>query len=478
MQKVFFVTLLLLFSCKASYFDLKKDKVFVQASSKNIFDNEAKSSLTRVGAMSPWWQSLEDDIFQDYVAQMFKNNYSFKSAYENLVQAQENYNIARGGFWPAISADIGANRTITPTNSLAFGLGNSGKIYNTNYSSTLSASWQLDFFSKISNATKSAKNSYEASKSDVEALKHSLVADLFKAKINIALYHELLSLSQDNLADKKDIHNLIKRRYDLGVLGVKLDDVYASKNNFNNAKIIVSGYEKALEAQIFLFQSLLGKLPNKYGLNLDEFELIDVPSEILSCQSASLLDRRPDLRSLRYQIEAANLDVKVSIADLYPDFTISASSGFSGNKSRNLFEIDQLASSLSGNIATKLFQGGALRANIKMKKSILKQKVANYVSSVVGAISEVETLLKNDIELEKDFVAKIDSQFLLSKNTEFKEKRYKQGIESLHSYLSAKELRYNAHKDLLLKWQERWINRVNLYLALGGNWNNSNQCEG
>lgn len=476
MKKLLFVTtLLIILSCKSSHFDLQKDEVFSLANERSDFYNE-DGVLVRVDIMSPWWQSLDDEVFENYVDEMIKNNYSFISSYEKMIQAKENYNIARGGFWPELSSDIGANRSIRPSNSLGLGFGGARKIYNTNYNLDVLASWQLDFFGKVKNLTKSAKARYEASKYDVDALKHSLIADLFKSKIAIALYADLLELAKDNLIDKEEIYQLVRRRYDLGA-NVVLNDVYTAKTNVNKAKIDVSNYEKALEAEIYLFQSLLGKLPNKDDISLDEFELVDIPEEVLSCVSAKLVDRRPDLRSLRSNIEAANSDVKVAIADLYPDFSISASTGFGGNRSRELFNYNQVASSLSGNIATKLFQGGALRANIRLQKSALRQNVADYVGGVVNAFKEVETLLKNEVELKKEFLASIDSEFLMSNNAAFKKERYEDGIETLQNYLVANEANYNAKRELLLKWQERWNNRVNLYLSLGGDWDNINKCE-
>lgn len=475
MKKLLCTTLLLLFSCKASYFDLQKDKIFVDANERREFFNE-EGVLVRLDAMSPWWQSLDDYVFEDYVEEMMENNYSFMGAYEQMIQAKENYNIARGGFWPEISTDFGANRAIRPSNSLGLGFGDSSKIYNTNYNLDVAASWQLDFFGKIKNLTKAARKNYEASKYEVEALKHSLIADLFKSKIAIALYVDLLDLAQENLDDKKSIYQLVRRRYDLGI-NVVINDVYVAKSNVNRAQIDVSNYEKALEAEIYLFESLLGRLPDKFDIYLDDFDLVDVPEEVLACVSVSLVDRRPDLRALRSTLEAANSDVKVAVADLYPDFSISASTGFGGNKSGELFDYKQVASSLTGNITTKIFQGGALRANIRLQKSVLRQNVANYVGGIVDAFREVETLLKNEIELKKEFSATLDTEFLMSSNAEFKERRYQNGIETLQNYLVANEANYNAKRDLLLKWQERWNNRVNLYLALGGDWDNINKCE-
>jgi len=475
MNKQFYlVTLLLLFSCRGNYLDLSKDKVFSEANDRSEFYNE-ENVLVRVDAMSPWWTSLGDRAFEDYVEEMVENNYSFQGAYERMIQAKENYNIARGGFWPSVSSNISAKRSITPTNSLGFGFGGDSKIYNTNYTADVAASWQLDFFGKIKNSTKSARKNYESSKYDIAALKHSLIADLFKGKISIALYRDLLDLAKDNLLDKQDIYDLVKRRYDLGVSA--LNDVYEAKSNLNKSEIDVSTYAKALEAEIYLFQALIGRLPNKSELDLNDFDLVDLPQEVVSCVSAGLVDRRPDLRSLRLKVSAANSDIKVAVADLYPDVSISASAGFSGNKSSELFDIDQLASSLSGNIATKIFQGGILRANIRLKKSALKEKVANYVGAIVDSVAEVETLLKNEVELEKEFASRLDSEFLMTKNAEFKQVRYEKGIESLQGYLLANEVKYSAQRDLLLKWRERWDNRVNLYLALGGDWDNLNQCK-
>lgn len=476
MKKLLLVTLLLFSSCKLGPdFDFFASDFFKDVEQKKEFRND-DDLLTKVEEMSPWWQTLNDEVFEDYVVEMLDNNYSFKQSYEQMIQAKENYKANLGGFFPEISNNSSASRTITPVNSLGFFDG-PGKIYNTIYDVGLDVSWQLDFFGKIRRQVEVAKNSYEASQEDLEALRHSLIADLFKSKIAIALYKNLADLALLNLDDKQDLYDLLERRYKLGSSQVLLNDVNLAKKNLGQAKIEYSNYENLLEAQILLFESLLGSIPSKYGIYLDEFELIELPNEIISCMSANLIDRRPDLRAARLRLLASNAEIGVAIADLYPNFSISAATGFSGNESRNLFEIDQLASSLSGNIATKLFQGGALRVNVRIKKAKLRELSANYANKIIKAIMEVESYLKAEVELAKQYNEAFDNKELMQKNADYKYARFEVGASKLQEYLVANADLYNASKEFLLKWQESWNNRVNLYLALGGDWQETNICE-
>jgi outer membrane protein TolC len=48
--------------------------------------------------------------------------------------------------------------------------------------------------------------------------------------------------------------------------------------------------------------------------------------------------------------------------------------------------------------------------------------------------------------------------------------RYSLGLETLLTYLESERRRINAENNLVLVKGDLWTNRVNLFLALGGNW--------
>lgn len=461
--------LFVVFSCKVGpKFSNKNQEIVKEFLAKENFVNSSKDIIL-VDKTKNWWQTIDDKTFQKYLKELLQNNYSIQEAMQRAVQAEQNYKIEFGGFFPTIEINNGVSRTITPSNSLAFRTGGPAKFYNTNYSSKANVSWQLDFFGKIRNLNEKAKSEFVATSLDIEALQQSLIANLFKSRVAIAINNELFILAKQNESDKENIFNLVKRRYENGASNASLTLLNNAENNFKNSQNELLLAKQQLFAEIYNFQALLGKFPDEKKINLSEFKIPKLPEKIETSVSAKLLERRPDLKALELRLKSANADIGVAIADLFPDFTISASTGFSGNQSRNLFNLDQLASSLSGNIAVKVFQGGRLRANVALKKAKLKELSANYANQIIIAVKEVETFLKNEEKLKSEVNNQIKANNLVVSSVNISKSRYKNGVETLEGFLASKEKEYLSRKSLLIKAQEQWNNRIDLYLSLGGN---------
>lgn len=456
------------FACKLGpKFSNQNQEIVKEFSAKENFINSSQD-IVILDETKNWWQTIDDKTFQKYLKELLQNNYSIQEAMQRALQAEQNYKIEFGSFFPSITIDSGMARSITPSNSLSFTNGGSRKFYNTNYSTKANVSWQLDFFGKIRNLNDKAKSEFVATKFDIDALQQSLIADLFKSRVAVAVNNELFILAKKNEIDKKNIYNLVKRRYESGANGINLSSLNTAKNNLNTAKNEALAINQQLIAEIYNFQSLLGKFPDEKQIDLNEFKIPKLPEKIETCIPAKLLDRRPDLKALELRLMSANSDVGVAIADLFPDFTISASTGFSGNQSKNLFDTKQLASSISGNIATKIFQGGKLKANVALKKAKFKELSANYANQIIIALKEVETFLRNEEQLKSEVNNQIESNKMILSLVSISQNRYENGVEKLENFLTAKEKEYNSKKLLLSKAQEQWNNRIDLYLSLGG----------
>jgi outer membrane protein TolC len=191
---------------------------------------------------------------------------------------------------------------------------------------------------------------------------------------------------------------------------------------------------------------------------------------VAACLPVDLLDRRPDLRASELRLAAADAEIGVAMADLYPGLTLGGNIGVSGNQAGNLFSADQLAGSLLLTITSRLFEGGALRANIRLQESEARELSARYAGNVLGALREVETALKAEQELEKEMDSLQQSLQAVRKAESISLTRYQEGIESLRAYLEIQQRRYLVEQSWLRLLQEKWNNRITLYLALGGDW--------
>jgi multidrug efflux system outer membrane protein len=185
-----------------------------------------------------------------------------------------------------------------------------------------------------------------------------------------------------------------------------------------------------------------------------------------------LLDRRPDLKSSKLRIKAANAEIGVAVADLYPNLSITGVYGFGSTQSQNIFSSDNIMGDLVGSLTMKLFQGGRLRANIKLQKAETEELIATYSKNILEAIREVEDALKSEDEIGNKIENSERSLESLEMAKNIAKKRYESGIETFKNFLDIEQKYYQSKQNLTLVKQEKWNARISLLLALGGDWFN------
>jgi NodT family efflux transporter outer membrane factor (OMF) lipoprotein len=429
--------------------------------------------------MNRWWERLDDPLLNSYIDVLLANNLSLKEASERVIQADERFNIQRGPLLPGIGANASARRSFTPTNSFATptfpGLEASQRIYNTNLNTELAVSWQIDLFGRIRQSINAAGAGFVASQYDREALQQSLIADLLNRRVAIAINARLLTLANEVSSNQENLYALVKRRYDLGTRGTQLADVYLAEENFRSVQSDIHVFERQLAAESYRLDSLLGKPPGMTNPLESEFPILPPPQDTATCLPIDLLDRRPDLRASELRLAAADAEIGIAMADLYPRLNLGGTLGVSGNRINNLFTADQLAGSLLLSISSRLFEGGALRANIRLQESEARELSARYNGNVLEALREVETALQAEQELEKELVLVQQSVEAIGKAEAISESRFRQGIASLREYLETQRRRYLVEQNWLRLQQDKWRNRIALYLALGGDWVNDDE---
>ena len=414
--------------------------------------------------MSQWWTQIDDPLLDQYITTLRAQNLQLSQAAERLIQARAAVTAETGAYYPTLSASANAGRSFAPATI------GTGRSYVNSYNPELSSTWEIDLFGRIRRSVEAADATYIASIYDREALLHSLIADLVSLRVEIAVNKRLLDLAKKNVKNREEIYGYIKNQYELGVAGSAPQNVFQAEDNLTSAQSDVHTYERLLADAIYRFDVLLGQTPGTTNPLETEFPIIVPALDVPLCLPADLLDRRPDLRASELRIKAANADIGVAIADLFPTLSLSGSIGFTSDSTNGLFNANQLAGSILGSITARLFQGGALRANIEIQESQARELTAAYAEDVLNALREVESGLKADRELVQELHNDKRSVEALRQAERIMYDRYRQGVESFQDYLNTQRNLYIAEQTLLSTQSTHWNARISLYLALGGDW--------
>jgi len=446
-------------ACTAGTY-LPNPSQWIQSSSS--FVNADAVYDTPQESMSFWWERIDDPILHDYVEAMLMDNLSIEQASERVIQAQKRANITRGAFSPSLSVDSAAGRSFTSDGG--------DRSYSSSYGADLNAAWEIDLFGKIRKSVEAADANFKASLYEREALSHALIAELFQRRIAIGVNHKLLALARDNADNREKIYQIVQRRYESGVRNTSAADVYLAEENYVSVKSDISRFDRMIADGIYELDVLLGQVPGTSVNDLHAFNMLPAPLDVAVCLPADLLDRRPDLRASALRIKAANADVGVAVADLYPSLNLAGSIGFDDNDLSNILSADRMVGSILGNITARIFEGGALRANIDLQKSEARELIAAYGEDVLEAMRDVESALKAEQTLNEELKNLKRGFEALEKAEDVAEERYIRGILTLTEFLDVQQRGYIAEQNYLNAQQAKWDARISLYLALGGDW--------
>ena len=438
------------------------------------FQQGAKATQASEVSTQQWWQQLQDPVIDRLVDQAIQHNLDLKSASANIQESQALLQSAAGSRLPQVNLATSGERAFTGNSTgSSFSAGNN-RLYTTTLLAGASVSWQSDLFGKLRNQQRASQARWQASQADYEALLHSVIADVIRQRVLLAITLQRIAIAKTIASSHQQTLASVERRYRQGVGTTSAVDLGLARENVYAAQATITGLEQDIAIAQHALDILLGQTPQT--LLASEQPLAQLP--LLDSQVAGipmqLLDRRPDLRAAQLRTLADKADVSVALAALYPDLTISADIGWRDSEASGLFSPASLFGRLIGRFTQPLFNGGQLRADISAAKARYEAEAIGYTQDVLTAIQEVEDALIRNTKLHKQ-LAQITHQVNQARQAQrLSNGRYQKGIETLLTLLEAQRRRQNAEDRLLQTTLDYWNARVDLYLAIGGSWLDAN----
>jgi NodT family efflux transporter outer membrane factor (OMF) lipoprotein len=214
---------------------------------------------------------------------------------------------------------------------------------------------------------------------------------------------------------------------------------------------------------------LLGRAPQSFKVGdfgLDTIELPDVtpglPSELLS--------RRPDIRRAEANLAAADADVAVARAALFPNIRLTGALGAQSSALLSLLNAPNMVANVSASLMTPIFDAGRLKRQRDIAIARKHELVQVYRATVIGALSEVGLVLGQIRSLDEQRRLKTVELEETKLAFDLSEVRYKVGAEDLMTVLDTQRALSDVQNELGMLKLRRLQATVSLYKALGGGW--------
>jgi multidrug efflux system outer membrane protein len=412
-----------------------------------------------------WRDFFVDQRLQQLIEIALKNNRDLRVSVLNMQASAAQYRIVRAGLFPAIDAAASESRQRTPHDLLVSPL---SPTISSTYSVGLNASWEIDFFGRVQSLKDQALAQYLATAQARKSAEIALVSQVASQYLTVLELDDLQKVTQNTLATAQESYRITKVQFDNGT-GSELDlrqaqtVVETASANLQTEMRLRAQAENALA--LLIGEALPADLPQGMPLS-DQSLLTDIPAGLPS----DLLTRRPDIMEAEENLLAANANIGAARAAFFPKVTLTGSAGTLSPTLGGLFKPGSAAWSFAPSITLPIFEGGQNIANLNLANIEKNVQIATYEKAIQTAFREVADGLAARGTYDEQIAALERDTAAEQRRLDLSTLRYKNGVDSYLSVLTAQTDLYIAQQALVSARMERLQNLVTLYQALGGGW--------
>lgn len=421
-----------------------------------------------------WWQDFNDPELDRLIDEAIVSNPDLQLAEARIREARTLRTEAIAAGLPSVSARTNASRRRNAStlgqsgaNAASGGFSVGPGIIDI-FQLGFDAQWEIDIFGGVRRALEAADATVEAEEENRRDVLVTLLAEVARNYIDIRNAQQLILVNRKNVEVQQSTLDLAKARR-AGGLGSELE-VAQALAQVSSTEAQLPELDTTQKQSVHALSVLLGREPGALLSRFQNPEAIpkagpaapaDLPSE--------LLQRRPDIRRAERELAAANAQIGVATAELYPKVNLAAFLGLQNIKITDFTPVGK-SWSMASTLTMPIFNWGKLQANIKAKKAIYEQIFQSYRTTVLGAFKEVEDALiafHNQQQRRQALAKNVEASQLA---VDLSNERYLKGLTPFLDVLVAQKTLYQAQINLLQSEAETSVQWVALYKALGGGW--------
>jgi len=412
---------------------------------------------SQVGPMPDnWIESFHDPELEALVDEALVNNLNLRAAASRVEAA--------GGYVTQAGAQM---KPVVAASGQAAEQGYSGGFQSSPAQGGLTVSWELDIWGKIRAQRAAAEAQYQATTAEYEFARLSLKATVAKGWFTAVEIRQQVEYAREVVALNEETLEITNIKYEYGDLGMQQvhlarADLSAARERLRQAEGAYLTAQRALEV-------MLGRYPSA------EMEVSDVlatvPPPIPAGLPSDLLERRPDLVAAQQRVAAAfNLTTSAKAARL-PSIGLTGGVGLVDDQLTSLVGAGPGFWSVGANFLAPIYAGGALQAQVEIQTAQQEAALSAYGQQALVAFGEVENALSNE-KLLADREALLESTVEDNREAfELAQIQYENGDIELLSVLLMQQRLVASQVALISIRNARLAERINLHLALGGDFN-------
>ncbi len=421
-----------------------------------------------------WWNAFNDPVMSELVEEVATGNLTIQAARERVLQARALRQIALAPLFPWFGANGNYNSSQVSLNGpngepffISTGIARrTNEVYDVNFD----AFWELDVFGGKRRAAEAACAEIGFEIASLRGAVLTAVAETARSYIELRGAQKRLALLKKNAKLQEHTLTLVTNKKNLGL--AREVDVTRARALLEGTLAQIPDLEGRVQTISYRLSVLTGREPGSLYAALREERPLPCSDDVIPVGLRSeILCRRPDVQQAERQLAAATAEIGVATARLFPSFTLTGDYGYlSANRLSDLITGNSVNWFFDALIRQPLFEGGRLRAEVRLNQFIQSEAAVNYQETVLLALEDAEGALVRYGREREARERRLEEVKAAERSTTLLENLYENGLTDFLDVLVAQREQTQAEDNLAISETAVLTDLVSLYKALGGGW--------
>jgi outer membrane protein, multidrug efflux system len=423
-------------------------------------DGDGHDAASAVWPEADWWHGFGSARLDELIDQAKRSNDDLAGAIARVEEADAQVRIAGAPLLPSL--DLGA--TATRERAQVTGVG--PQVFNA-FNPELTASYELDFWGKNRALRDAARAAASASRYDQQTIALTVISSVATTYFQALELRDRIDVAQQNLDNGRKILKDFKLEQSAGTAtGL---DVAQQETTVALLAAALPPLQQQLRQTVYALAVLIGKTPESVDVDTGTLQELAAPAVVEGLPS-QLLARRPDVAEAEQQLIAANADITVARAALFPSIELTAGGGYASTALASLISPPNRVYALTAGLTQPIFHGGALRGQVAYSNARYTELLTTYHKTVLSAFSNVEGALVATQQTAEQQTRQQQAVVVAKRAYDFAMQQMSAGTVNILTVLNTENALFSAQDQLLQINYSHLQALVDLYTALGGGW--------
>lgn len=413
-----------------------------------------------------WWLGFRSKELTSLMEEAQSVNLDIAAATARFRQADALARQAGAPLFPFIDADASASRSRSSRASTTTNVVSGGRDIN-QFSVSLAASYEIDFWGKNRAAALAADEAAIASRFDRDVIALATLVGVANAYFQVLTAQDRIRIANNNIASAQRVYDAFKERVEVGT-ATDLD-LAQQESALAIQRANLPLLRQTLAQNVHALAVLIARPAESIRIRGGSLRRIALP-RVTPGLPSELLTQRPDIRRAEAQLASATANVANARAQFFPSITLTAQGGYQSAALSALFSPQAAFYNVAAGLAQPIFDGFRIQSNFELQKARQDELIQIYRLTVVSSFADVNDALVAIRQSNARLAALTQVVTSSRRAFELAEQRLRAGTADTTTVLNTQQTLFQAEDSLALARLARLQAIIGLYQALGGGW--------